>query len=60
MTETMRQYDVVIAKLAGRSRPDEESLTDLLNERSRAGWQFQWMTPLSPARMLVVFYRDAE
>jgi hypothetical protein len=60
MTETMRQYDVVIAKLVGRSRPDEESLTDLLNERSRGGWQFQWMTPLSAARMLVVFHRDAE
>jgi hypothetical protein len=54
----MRQYDVVLVKLAGRTRPDEESLTDLLNERARAGWQFHTVAPLSPVRVLVVFARD--
>lgn len=58
MKKLMRQYDVVLVRLAGRARPDEESLTDLLNERARAGWQFHSVTPLSPARVLVVFSRD--
>lgn len=58
MKKLMRQYDVVLVRLAGRAWPDEESLTDLLNERARAGWQFHSVTPLSPARVLVVFSRD--
>jgi hypothetical protein len=58
MKKLMRQYDVVLVRLAGRTRPDEETLTDLLNERARAGWQFHSVTPLSPARVLVVFSRD--
>jgi hypothetical protein len=58
MKKPMRQYDVVLIKLAGRTRTDEESLTDLLNERARAGWQFHTVAPLSPARVLVVFARD--
>jgi hypothetical protein len=58
MKKLTRQYDVVLVRLAGRTRPDEESLTDLLNERARAGWQFHSVTPLSPARVLVVFSRD--
>ncbi|MDH3495284.1 MAG: DUF4177 domain-containing protein [Gemmatimonadota bacterium] len=55
----MRQYEVVIVRLAGRSRSDEEGLTDLLNERARAGWHFHSTTPLSTTRVLAVFYRDA-
>jgi len=58
MKKPMRQYDAVLVRLAGRTRPDEEALTDLLNERARAGWQFHSVTPLSPARILVVFSRD--
>jgi Domain of unknown function (DUF4177) len=58
MKKPMRQYEVVLVKLAGRTRPDEESLTDLLNERARTGWQFHTVAPLSPARVLVVFARD--
>jgi hypothetical protein len=58
MKKPMRQYDVVLIKLAGRTRTDEESLTDLLNERARAGWQFHTVAPLGPARVLVVFARD--
>ena len=56
----MQQYDVVIARLAARSRPDEEALADLLNERARAGWDFHFATTLSPRRILVVFSRKTE
>lgn len=55
----MRQYEVVIVRLASRSRADEEGLTDLLNERARAGWQFHSTTALGATRLLAVFYRDA-
>jgi len=54
----MREYDAVIVKLAGRTRPDEESLADLLNERARAGWRFHSLTPLGPSRVVAVFDRD--
>jgi hypothetical protein len=56
---SMREYYVVIAKLAERSRADEETLTDLLNERARAGWRFLNMTPLGSTRMAVVFDRES-
>lgn len=54
----MHEYDVVIAKLAGRARADEESLTDLLNERARAGWEFHSVAPLGPTRVVVIFHRE--
>jgi hypothetical protein len=57
--DPMCEYDVVIFKLAGRARPDEESLADLLNERARAGWRFHSVTPLGPTRMIVVFDRES-
>jgi hypothetical protein len=56
--EPLRQYDVVIARLASRARADEESLADLLNERARAGWRFHSMTSLGPTRVALVFERD--
>jgi hypothetical protein len=56
----MRQYDVVIARLATRTRPDEEALTDLLNERARAGWDFDSVAAISATRVMVVFSREAE
>jgi hypothetical protein len=55
----MREYDVVITKLAARARADEETLTDLLNERARAGWRFHSLVPLGPARLVVVFDRES-
>jgi hypothetical protein len=55
----MFEYDVVIFRLAGRARSDEESLADLLNERARAGWRFHSVTPLGPTRMVVVFDRES-
>jgi hypothetical protein len=54
----MRQYDVVFVRLTSRTRPDEEALTDLLNERSRAGWVFHSATAVGPARLMAVFKRD--
>lgn len=55
----MKQYQVVIAKLQGKQREDEEAVTDLLNERARAGWIFETATPLSATRLLLVFGRQA-
>ena len=57
--DALFEYDVVIIRLAGRARPDEESLADLLNERARAGWRFHSVTPLGPTRMIVVFDRES-
>ncbi len=54
----MREYDVVIVRLAARTRPDEEALTDLLNERARAGWEYKSASPLSANRVMVVFSRE--
>ncbi len=55
----MKQYQVVITKLQAKAREDEETLTDLLNERARAGWLYESATPLSGNRLLVVFVRQA-
>ena len=35
----MKEYQAVILKLTQRTREDEDALTDLLNERSRGGWE---------------------
>ncbi len=35
----MKEYQAVMLRLTHHTREDEESLTDLLNERSRGGWQ---------------------
>ena len=48
-----------MARLTGKGREDEETLTDLLNERSRAGWEFRDITPLGADRVAIVFARDA-
>lgn len=54
----MREYQVAVARIAGKAREDEETLTDLLNERSRAGWEYHDMTPLGADRVAVVFTRE--
>ena len=51
----MKQYQVVIVRLTGKGRDDEDSLTDLLNERTRMGWDYHAMTQLDAERMAVVF-----
>ncbi|HLB38185.1 MAG TPA: hypothetical protein VJL31_16555 [Gemmatimonadales bacterium] len=55
----MKQYQVVITKLQAKAREDEETLTDLLNERARTGWLYESATPLTGNRLLIVFVRQA-
>ena len=54
----MKQYQVVIARLSGKGHDDEDSLTDLLNERTRMGWKYDDMTQLDTDRLAIVFERD--
>lgn len=35
----MKEYQAVILRLSRHTRDDEDALTDLLNERSRGGWE---------------------
>ena len=55
----MREYQAVIVKLSRRAQDDETTLTDLLNERSRGGWEPVMMSQ-DEHRMTVVFARDTE
>ena len=55
----MKQYQVAVVRLQHKSREDEETLTDLLNERVRMGWQYSSMTELAVGRVAVVFQREA-
>jgi len=55
----MREYQIAVARLTGKARDDEETLTDLLNERARAGWEYHDMTPLGTDRVAVVFARES-
>lgn len=54
----MKEYQAVIVRLSRRVREDEDAITDLLNERSRSGWQPELMTQ-DPDRVTVVFSRRA-
>jgi len=54
----MKEYQAVILRLARHAREDEDALTDLLNERSRGGWEPTMMTQ-DDARLTVVFERRA-
>jgi hypothetical protein len=55
----MKEYQAVIVRLSRRTRDDEDALTDLLNERSRGGWQPELMSQ-DAERITVVFSRRAE
>jgi hypothetical protein len=55
----MKQYQAVITKLQGKAHEDEETLTDLLNERALAGWFYESSTALAANRLLIVFVRQA-
>lgn len=56
----MKQYQVVITRLCGKGRDDEDILTDLLNERTRMGWKYEGMTQLVSDRVAVVFERETD
>ena len=54
----MKEYQAVILRLSQRTRDDEDALTDLLNERSRSGWEAALVTQHAD-RMTLVFSRPA-
>jgi len=54
----MKEYQAVILRVARHTRDDEDALTDLLNERSRAGWEPAMMAQ-DDQRITVVFQRHA-
>jgi hypothetical protein len=59
----MREYQAVMLRLTHHTRDDEESLTDLLNERFRAGWK-PTLTAQGTApggdRLTIIFERATE
>lgn len=52
----MMEYQAVILRVTRHPREDEEALTDLLNERSRAGWTLATLAH-GDDRLTVVFAR---
>jgi len=55
----MKEYQAVILRLARHAREAEDALTDLLNERSRGGWEMVQMTQ-DEQRLTIVFARATE
>ncbi len=55
----MKEYQAVILRLTRHTRDDGDALTDLLNERSRGGWEPALMTQ-DGLRLTLVFSRDTE
>ena len=55
----MREFQVVILRLQGKAREDEDAMTDLMNERARMGWDFHSIEPLPDQKVVVVFSREA-
>jgi hypothetical protein len=54
----MNEYQAVILKLTRHVQEDEDALTDLLNERSRSGWEPSMMAQ-GTTRLTVIFRRSA-
>lgn len=54
----MKEYQAVLVKLTRHAREDEDALTDLLNERSRAGWEPGLMSQ-DEQRLTILFQRAA-
>lgn len=55
----MKEYQAVILRLTRHMRDDEDALTDLLNERSRGGWEPTMMTQ-EGTRLTLVFARPSD
>ena len=61
----MKEYQAVMVRLTNHPRDDEDALTDLLNERSRSGWEPALLShsgtpgaaPGGPDRLTVIFQR---
>ena len=54
----MKEYQAVLVKLTRHTREDEDALTDLLNERSRTGWEPALMSQ-DEHRLTILFQRGA-
>jgi hypothetical protein len=54
----MKEYQAVVVKLTRHTRDDEDALTDLLNERSRSGWEPALMSQ-DEHRLTILFQRAA-
>jgi hypothetical protein len=54
----MKEYQAVVIRLTQRAQDDEDTLTDLMNERSRGGWEPALMSQ-DPQRLVVIFQRTA-
>ena len=54
----MKEYQAVIVRLTRHVRDDEDALTDLLNERSRGGWEPTLVTQHAD-RMTLLFSRPS-
>jgi len=52
----MKEYQAVLLKLSRRTQESEDILTDLLNERSRGGWEPALMSQDS-GRVTIIFER---
>ena len=55
----MKEYQAVVLRLTQRTKDDEDALTDLMNERSRGGWEPAIMTQ-DAQRLVIVFQRSAD
>ena len=55
----MKEYQAVTVRLSRHTQDDEDALTDLLNERSRGGWELATMTQ-DGQRLTIVFQRLTE
>ncbi|MCX5768606.1 MAG: hypothetical protein NTZ43_15410 [Gemmatimonadetes bacterium] len=55
----MKEYQAVILRFSRHARDDEDALTDLLNERSRGGWEPSLITQ-DATRVTVIFARRSE
>jgi hypothetical protein len=55
----MKEYQAVMLRLSRHARDDEDALTDLLNERSRSGWQPAHLAQ-DDHRITVIFERPSD
>jgi len=55
----MQEYQAVIIKLTRHTRENEDTLTDLLNERSRGGWEPALLSQ-NDDQLVIFFRRSAE
>jgi len=55
----MKEYQAVMVKLTRHTRENEDTLTDLLNERSRGGWEATLISQRDE-QLVLIFCRSAE